>query len=406
MNTVKNKQRKTSLQSGFTLLEMSIYLLIVGVFVAAALDIFRQNIIDRANGQTEVAEVVVRNALSNYVAEFGALPCPADPSLSPTDAPPAGSPQPGISFCPGGTANTCTGQICRTTGGRDTAGDAEGFLPDPVLVGAVPYVTLGIDLRETIDGWGGKLTYAVSEFMTDPADFNENWGVINRLVLQPDATDPSILILNSTRNPSVPDPLGSDDGEISAFPITVVSHGPDNKGAYNYEGRLIAPCTGTARDVENCDGDNTFIAADRITGIYSLANNDEFFDDGFAFFDISRDSDKWAYVSADDINNKANGNIGIGTTTPDFPLHVDGNILVSDEVRALTYCNESGQDCFNPNIIGGSGISCNGGLITGISNSNVICVNQIDVTDITPRTCPDDEFVKGINAAGELICEP
>lgn len=389
--------------AGFSLIELAVLLVITGLLTSAALETYRSYSITKEINDTEVRRGLVQNALSQYVRFFGRLPCPADPDLPPDDG------NAGVEICPDSPPapyasvpypnNGCAGEVCRVDGRRDTGADGN-LVPDKVLHGAVPYVTIGLTLQDTIDGWGGKMTYAVSEFLTDSGTYSDNWGTVNKQIKQ--SGTGSII----------------DGSPVGENLLVIVSHGPDRKGAWNYYGNRISPCAGVALDVENCDGDSTFILASDSatceadnTCIVSYAPGANFFDDAFTEFEISRDSDKWQYASATSIENKTGGNVGIGVTSPNERLHVDGNVLITSsavgtdgDAHGDVYCDQNENNCFNSEIIAGPGINCSSGLMVGVSDEQVDCVNTIDTTGITPSICPSGQYVTGIDAAGALIC--
>jgi len=388
--------------SGFTLLETAIYLTILGLFTVIAIESYRHYTDVQIINENRAKKNQVRIALSNFVAENQRFPCPARPNLPHTH------PLSGTEKCITAPIGSCNGLLCSVAGNRDAKWPSNLFLPDadedpdPIITGGtIPYKALGISFDDTIDPWGGRLSYTVSHYMTNSALFNYDTGVIGyegwRLV----SNSPKVWNWETAKRA----PTGSGAPAEDAFLFAIVSHGPDNKGAYNYSGNLIAPCTGTAKDIENCDGDADFINADWNSPIYSLGDNSEYFDDGFSLFTISQESDKWQYASVNEMKNKSGGKVGIGETSPQAPLHIKGN-LKADDGFANEFCSEN-NNCFDPNHIGGpDGIAfkCDAGLMRGIADDDIICTNEIGTSNITPATCSSGFFVTGFDAAGNVIC--
>ncbi len=410
--------------SGLTVIELGIFVAVFGLFLSIALNEYSQYIKQKAVNDTKARVSLMQKALSAYVGNLGRLPCPADPTLRPEDI------NAGVERCVSASENVYpanNGGVIRVRGHRDTDG-ING--KDPVLIGSIPYITLGITYKDTIDGWGSKFTYAVSEIMTDAARYNDDNGVIDKLA----------------RHTTLPDnpPLGpgpedggliysafatlSDGSEVTrAFLIAIVSHGSDKKGGYNYYGKPNAACDTVtpSLDSENCDNDATFLSAEAGTKVYSIVKGTNYFDDPITVFTISREGEKWSYTSNTSIKNKTAAQVGIGKN-PETMLDVNGNIMVGDvsdpnsKYLANEYCslpedkNSDGdfddpgeqQNCFEPKIIAGSGIKCNGGIMTGIADSSVKCVKTIDATNITIGGCPPNEYVIGIDAGGNFICGP
>jgi type II secretory pathway pseudopilin PulG len=336
--------------AGFSLIELAILLSIVGLLGVAILQQYETWTRAKISSNNEARKNLISNALTQFLTTYGRLPCPADPSVSP-DAATAGyevcsNSTPGIPGTYGANPPTlgCQGLVCRISGGRDTAADAD-TANDPVLIGSIPYAALGLSVQDAMDGWGNRMTYAISEYLTN-ADttkgpyYGDDYGVIglNQLVLNP-ATHEELGIVGSVNGT-----LGQ-----NAFQLMFLSHGPDGKGTYNYNGKLVAACTGAGRDIENCDGDATFLSADKgsNTGIYNTVPGANFFDDAFTVYKIRRDSDKWSAASNNSMQNKTSGNVGINNGAPSVPLDVGGAIRM-DDFWGSDYCSDALQadhDC-------------------------------------------------------------
>jgi len=386
---------------GFTLIEMAIFLTVVSMFVSSSLSTYQTYRMKEAIGQGKYRSGLIASKLGAFVGHNSRLPCPADPTLPPSDS------EAGLEQCiynTGFVVGTCDGAVCNIPGGRDLSTDPD-FAVNNLLIGTVPYLTLGITRKDSMDGWGGMFTYAVGEELTiatvgsPPAGsgFSMARGVIDQ-----QARDSVTSIITST--------VASNTLLPNSFMVAVISHGKNNRGAYNYAGTLIAPCIDPnnvgSMDEENCDGDFSFISTDAGTEIYSLrTDSTDFFDDRFSFFNVINDADKWAYTSGSTMTNKLGGNVGIGINQPEEALHIVGQIKV-DNYQSNKICNNDGSNCFNPDIIGGTGIDCVGGLMTGVRNGNTICLEVVGTANITTATCPFGEFMKTIDAGGIIVCEP
>lgn len=449
-------------KGGFTLIETAIFLTVLSLIVATSLSTYRTYQMKEAVGNGNFRSYLISNKLAAFIGYYGRLPCPADASLppenpnagleqcihkptivvsietfdepissafalsiSPTNMsvsqsffeatpvvippvvvvppppPPPPGPPPPVTI-PGAAVGTCIGAVCRMPGGRDTDVDADTDV-DNILIGGIPYVTLGMTREDTIDGWGGAFTYAMSEELSDDTTFAMNRGVINRQVRQanPLITTPPIGTISNSVSSSV--------GSTNSFMVAVISHGENNRGAYNYSGTLLAPCVnpaGYSLDEENCNGDHTFIDTYAESEIYNRQRGSAiYFDDSFAFFNVTNDADKWMYTTGNSMANKLGGKVGIGTPSPQADLHVMGNIE-AENYQSDRVCNEDGSDCFNPDIIGGTGIDCNGGLMMGVSNGDTVCQTVVGTDNITSDICPTGEFMKTIDVGGVIVCAP
>jgi prepilin-type N-terminal cleavage/methylation domain-containing protein len=388
--------RRQKTQAGFSLFELAIAMTLLGLVLSSSLAAFREYSRVKSANDAQEKKTTVEYALSRFVATQGRMPCPADPTLSLNSA------NGGVENCMLATTGfTCTGAggtggVCRVVGGRDTAADVESVNPDTVLIGAVPYVSLGIAAIDTIDSWGGKMTYAVSESLTPAGSFNEDYGVISKQIF-----NTATSAYENAANPLVTSggvPL------TDSFSYALISHGPDRKGAYSYEGILLASCGSTtaSADAENCDNDSVF----RDTSRKSVAANNAYYDDAFVAMGLIRDSDKWQYTgdpSAIRSKQGSGGNVGIGKWNPVQPLDVNGNILL-EGMHAESYCNESGNNCFRPELIGGAGDNCGGGTFNGIQSSAAACNIQVNLGAVVSQTCPTGKKIKGFTSSGIIVC--
>jgi prepilin-type N-terminal cleavage/methylation domain-containing protein len=386
--------KKLKKESGFSLVELALVLAIVGLAVATALETYNTYARTKVIGTAIERKMNVEAALARYVSANGAFPCPADPAL------PSNNPNAGVSNCMAGSTSVpdASGGVLRVAGMRDTNADLDSVV-DPVLVGMVPYTTLGISARESIDSWGSRLTYAISQYLTNPATYNPQRGAIRvELYDQSAGTDNPIL------NGSVPSQVVPGAGTPDAFMLALVSHGPDRKGAYNIYGARPIACNSTqGRDNENCDGDAAFR---EVTYQVSSRDSAQFYDDPFLTSDISLDSDKWKSSGAMAMGNKQEGagNVGIGTWNPQEKVDVNGAVL-ADEVHAQRFCNAAGANCFPAELVAGAGSTCTGGLMAGIQNAAADCAAKVSTAGITPGSCGTGQYMVGFNANGTIKCQ-
>jgi len=122
---------------GFTLVEMAIVLLIIGLALGMVLNVTR-SMRDTKNRQLVVSKLsTLDTALANFVAQNKRLPCPANGTIA------------------SGAANA----------GMENPFPATGVCnPVAQTFGVVPWVTLGLSEDDATDPWFGRMTYRV-----DPA---------------------------------------------------------------------------------------------------------------------------------------------------------------------------------------------------------------------------------------------
>lgn len=191
-------------QRGFSLLEMAVVLVIVGLLLGGLLGSVSGLQVRQREAQTERQLEEIREALMAFAALNRRLPCPANPT---TSAVTAGA----------GAERVATAVGC--TGGN---------------AGALPWATLG--LAQT-DAWGRRFSYRVT------ASF---------------ARSGAAIALASLGDNTVRNLAGVD--LASQVPAVVISHGPNGRSSYGAAGTIGAASTDAA-ELENANGDAIFVAA-------------------------------------------------------------------------------------------------------------------------------------------------
>jgi prepilin-type N-terminal cleavage/methylation domain-containing protein len=207
-------------QSGFTLIEMAVVLMIVGLLLGGMLVPLGAQMEQRNNNDTQKALAEIKEAIVGYALVNGQLPCPADPALA------TGVANAGVSRL------TCT-----------TSADSSGVLP---------WATLGVN--ET-DAWGNRYTYRVTSDFAD-AIGNSTYGGCTP---SPTPTLASFGLC-SVGNLNV---LSATGGVTIAgnVPTIIISHGKSGAGAYTPQGTQLAVGSNTD-ELENSDGnaDNNYVS--------------------------------------------------------------------------------------------------------------------------------------------------
>lgn len=377
---------------GLSLLEVAIVLGIIGLMVGTAASEYNDYAKRRAMDDSRSNLFAVKTALNKFFENKRRYPCPANPALVLGDAgygveicPAAGAPAPGA----------CAGGVCR----------ADGFdvdnntVPDPVLIGSVPFTTLELVDSKALDGWNRKMSYAVTEAMTVPATFDDNGGAV--FIKRTDGVTAFTVW---------------DHDGVAATPriehhahFIIVSHGNDGRGGFKTNGQMAVPCAGAGVDITNCDNDATYI----VTRSRVLADPATYFDD-FLDYQYVVPQGLWQLDPATgiDISFQGAGKVGIGRAMPQEKLDVNGNIL-ANSVMADGYClsgdtdDTDGNGCFSVTGFAGADnapgtIRCdvaNRQGMTGISNGQAEC-------DLAPpaainETCPPGQMMRSINP---LVC--
>jgi prepilin-type N-terminal cleavage/methylation domain-containing protein len=200
---------------GFSLVELSIVIVIVGIMLAAALKMGSASMNSAKITDTERKLAVIQSALQLYYETNGKLPCPAKSDDALTDA------TFGVEDC-----------VTPTISGGG------------VLGGVVPSRTLNVPDSYMFDGWGNRISYFIH-------DGSNTTGLWTDTPLTPGAYCTTDLKIN--------DAAGN---QVSSTPIYVlISHGKDGEGAYNRGGTRKANVGGKAQST-NAAATNNISATD------------------------------------------------------------------------------------------------------------------------------------------------
>ncbi|MGH1456542.1 MAG: type II secretion system protein [Alphaproteobacteria bacterium] len=373
-------------ESGFTLIEMAIVLMIIGVMVASGASLYKQYRIQKDWDQTQDHLADVVQEIENFYTTYGRYPCPASADAAP------GAALYGLekANCAPSAVGTCVNGVC--TYASDMVGET-------IMEGSIPFKKLDLQEREVLDGYSNRFTYAVTTRMTDSETFAQSAGGI------------------SIEDGAVPTPNSMVEPAHSAH-FVVISHGADKAGARTKSGVLANPCAGL--DGENCNGDKLFISKER----------DADFDDQIHFH-VQATPTEWKSDDANEkISLKNTESIIVGANSTDDGTDAEevtlrkyadngqddrGSLKVDNKVYTEELCEEGLENCFQPRRIAGdlavdgsgnmyedgtgNGISCYDPnrpagqemqYLQGISN------NQPDCTDEIELTCPEGQFVSAI----------
>ncbi len=219
---------KPASHNGFTLIEMAIVLMIVGLLLGGILAPLSAQMQQRSVADTQRALSEIKEAIIGYALATGQLPCPADPTIA------TGQANAGIARTTCATAATSTGVI--------------------------PWATLGVN--ET-DAWGNRYTYRVTPDFAD-AIGNSTYGGCT--------PSPTPLLasfaLCSVGNLNVLSAASGGSTIAANVPAVIISHGRDGAGAYTPQGTQV-PVGSDADEKENSDGSaNTNYVSHTPTGTF------------------------------------------------------------------------------------------------------------------------------------------
>jgi prepilin-type N-terminal cleavage/methylation domain-containing protein len=228
--------------SGFTLAEMAIVLVIVGLLLGGLIVPLSAQMDARDRSETQKALADAREALIGFAIVNGRLPCPADRTISTGN------------FNAGIEATTAAGGPCACT--TTTSGIARAAVAtvcsDTILggvTGVLPWATLG--LPET-DGWNNRYSYRITTRFGRVASGQSIFGCT------PSANPVNAAFaLCSQGDISIAINAG---GTVIAsnLPAVVVSHGKNGLGAWLPNGTQIAGASGD--ELENGNSDASFVS--------------------------------------------------------------------------------------------------------------------------------------------------
>lgn len=132
-------------QSGFTLVEMAVVIMIVGLLVGVAFSIINPLARSLREAETKEKMEIIADAIANYAAMHNRIPCPAPPDEADN------------------THNPIFGSMWIDSSDNPDCG--LGNLDRSI--GIVPFRTLGIHPDTAVDGFGNYFTYAVSPVFAD-----------------------------------------------------------------------------------------------------------------------------------------------------------------------------------------------------------------------------------------------
>ncbi len=211
------KRRRFSLtrigsRHGFTLIELAIVLAILGLLLGGGSMLLQPLLDNNKRNETKARLKLIEDALTLYAATNYDLPCPSNPALG------SGSGQ------NGNEANPAA--VCNAT----------------MASGGVPWRTLGLSEADVVDGWGRRISYAVTGNLAVTAGGPLNcpvlgFGAITQGVLQNrGANDAAIL------------PAGAGPAKAA---YVLISHGENGAGGYLPSGAQIPAALASATELAN-----------------------------------------------------------------------------------------------------------------------------------------------------------
>lgn len=241
MNRVSSSQK---VRCGFTLAELAVALVIVGLLLASALIPLSAQIELKSVADTQRTMDQIRDALVGFALANGRLPCPANGALA--------------------EGNTSAGTESKNV--ANTACLSE--------TGVLPWAVLGVPQT---DAWGRRFTYRVASIFADDNSL-ATWQTTSPATQSPTCSpsptpaSPTSFALCSVGNLSVYTRAESNhltSAYAQNVAAVVVSHGKNGYGAYNANGsQVVAPASGTDEYINYSGGTTTTIVTSPLTYVY------------------------------------------------------------------------------------------------------------------------------------------
>lgn len=205
---------------GFTLIEMAIVVLLIGILLTFGVGLVQSQLENSAINVTKKRQDAIRDALIGYLGKNHRLPCPDNPAAA------------------GANAFNGTEDRVVTTAGTPPVPDTTTQCA--VTFGTPPFVTLGLSREMALDGWNNFFTYQVSN---RPYDWTRSVSF--------NAGNQGGIAINDRPN-----------GVLTPYPtpavVVLVSHGKNGLGAYTIRGTRNSVATGTD-EIENTDTNSIFV---------------------------------------------------------------------------------------------------------------------------------------------------
>lgn len=243
MNWISNKQALEK-QKGFTLAELAVVLVIVGLLLGGLMVPLSAQYDSRYVNDTQKSLNDIRDALIGFAIVNGRLPCPADRTV-------------GSGTSAGVEAVTASGGPCKCTTASSgvavaTGGTACNDTSPNSVGGILPWATLG--LPET-DAWGNRYTYRITTRFGRKASGQTSFGCTpgsnpNSAAFALCSTGDIIIYTSSALTTTV----------ASGIPAIVVSHGKNGYGAWNTGGSQNDYSSATADEQENANSGVNFVS--------------------------------------------------------------------------------------------------------------------------------------------------
>lgn len=236
-------QRPNQHARGFTLVEIAVVLLIVGLITAGMAALFTGFLKSTRSRVVADNAGIVQQALQRFVERSGRLPCPAVAAAL------TGAEDPATTSA----ATTCAATVVGATG---------------MARGAIPWIALGLPLEQVQDGYGRLFTYHVTMAATLTTLNTSTVGaVMGNMTLHSGSPvvmgSPAVAgrnQINSCWIGAAAPPANENRCNLNAL-VVLVSHGENGLGGVTSQGGAL-PAPTDAGELENTNATTAFVKSD------------------------------------------------------------------------------------------------------------------------------------------------
>lgn len=211
----------STIKKAYTLVELSIVLVIISIFLSSGLNIFTNNIVQTKTVNTKEKLNIIYKSLAEYLMTNQALPCPINLNI-PKD--------------------TDTSYGATSLGSIDNCvANTIGTFPNQIIIGALPTRDLGLTSDMAEDDFGNKILYVVD----------------NRLITN--------FVATGFSDGAIDIGQGSGSNTPTKPVLLLLSFGANSCGSYKTNGQKNNDCTEQndgSGQFKNSDNDTTFATSD------------------------------------------------------------------------------------------------------------------------------------------------
>ena len=294
MNSQNITPFSMSAQSGSSLIGVAILTLVMGFLMTGAIYLMQNYDVINADQESIDTIQAIQKAIDTYVTVEGRYPCPAPQNAAPDTA---GF---GIEDC----------SLTVAGGGRDGL---------PVLLGTIPVRTLNIPDKMIVDGYRKRHIYAITQAHTVAGTDIKN--------------EPGAIYFRDENGTTI----SQVDGHVV---YALMSHGSDDRGAYDIQGNLLEVCATSTFSGNNCDNNNAIFRSTSTKVFQGKAND---FTHSFAFkanpIAYNWSTGPWSECGTDSSNTDWNNN-----------PHPIPSCFSSYQARTVNCIDRNGTSSTNPTV--------------------------------------------------------